>query len=417
MENIENVIPIKLSEDEKQKLILNHQENSLLKLCPSLAEEWDYELNGDLKPNMIARYSNKKVWWHCPKNHKWYAVISKRPKAGCPYCKGNLVLEGLNDLESNFPEIAKEWDYEKNGDLLPSMVTKSTGKLVWWKCEKNHSYKSKVLNRTLSNQGCPYCANQKVLKGFNDLETTNPEIVKEWDYEKNKDLLPSMLTRGTSKKVWWKCQNNHSYQSRVMNKTILNQGCPYCSNQKALKGFNDLETTHPNILKEWDYTKNSDFPQEYTFGSRKKVWWICNKNHSYKSSIIHRINGSGCPYCNESKGEKKIREFLKSNNFSFISQYKFSDCKDKKSLPFDFALFDSSKNLICCIEYDGIQHFEPIDFTGNDVKKAKEKFEIVKLHDEIKNDYCKIHNIKLIRISYNEFDNIEKILLSELNIT
>ena len=135
------------------------------------------------------------------------------------------MLKGYNDLETVNPEIAKEWDYEKN-TLLPSEVTRCSGKVVWWKCEKGHSWKITVSSRT-KGSGCPYCCNQKILAGYNDLQTLEPEIASEWDYDKNK-LKPSEVAAYSNKKFWWKCQNGHSWKSAISGRTKGGQGCPYC---------------------------------------------------------------------------------------------------------------------------------------------------------------------------------------------
>lgn len=405
-----------LTEKEQLILIEKYKNNSLLNLCPEIINEWDYKLNGDLRPNMVARFSNQKAWWHCSKNHKWYATISKRPEAGCPYCKRSRVIKGLNDLETCYPEIAKEWNYERNGEVLPSMVTKSSHEYVWWKCNLGHSYYTTVNRRTSSNNNCPYCANQRILIGFNDLEHCNPELASEWDYDKNGELLPSMVTKSSSKHVWWKCSLGHSWMTKVNQRTSLVRNCPYCMNKKILVGFNDLKTTHPEILDEWDYVKNEKLPSEYMSGTDQKVWWNCKKGHSYKMNIVHRVNGCGCSICKESKGEKAIRSYLDKNHIKYIAQYKTDDCKDKRLLPFDFAILNSKDEIDFLIEYDGVQHFECTDFSKSK-KESKRKFEEVNRHDTIKNNYCKENNIKLLRIPYTEFDNIEKILNKEFNIT
>ena len=117
--------------------------------------------------------------------------------------------------------------------------------------------------------------------------------------------------------------------------------------------------------------------------------------------------GCRCPICNSSNGEQRISYILNNLGITYKIQYRFSDCKgDNKTLPFDFYIED--KNIL--IEYDGIQHFEPIDFFG-----GKEGFEKQQKYDNIKNQYCKDNNIKLIRIPYFEFSNIEKLLKENFN--
>ena len=114
------------------------------------------------------------------------------------------------------------------------------------------------------------------------------------------------------------------------------------------------------------------------------------------------LYGYGCPRCNKSLGEKKIIQWCNDNNINYIPQYKFDDCRDKKPLPFDFYL--PEYNL--CIEYDGDQHFRPVDFSGRDKERALSQFATIQLHDELKNKYCEQNNIPLLRISYKQ--NIEE---------
>ena len=111
------------------------------------------------------------------------------------------------------------------------------------------------------------------------------------------------------------------------------------------------------------------------------------------------------------KGEEKISELLMLNKVDFKEQYSFKDCKYKGNLKFDFYL----PSLNVCIEYDGEAHFEPVNFGGKSEEELKAIFKEGLKRDEIKNEYCKKNNIKLIRIPYWEFENIETIIKNILN--
>ena len=104
-----------------------------------------------------------------------------------------------NDLATLYPDIAAQWDEEKNGALRPSSVTAGSNRRVWWRCEKGHSYRAVIAQR---GDGCPYCANRKVLPGFNDLATVQPLVAKQWHESLNGALTPEMVTAGSHKKVW-----------------------------------------------------------------------------------------------------------------------------------------------------------------------------------------------------------------------
>ncbi len=280
-----------------ESFIKNQKQRSLMIINPTLAKEWNYEKNSELKPDMVTASSNKKVWWKCNKGHEWQASITSRNKGnGCPICANQQVLKGYNDLATVNPTLAKEWNYKKNDELKPDMVTKNSSKRVWWKCNKGHEWQANISDRTRGN-GCPICANQQVLKGYNDLTTTNLSVAKEWNYEKNGELKPDMVTKNSSKKVWWKCNKGHEWQANISDRT-RGTGCPYCSNHRLLIGYNDLSTINPTLAKEWNYEKNSDLkPTMFMANSREKVWWKCNKGHEWQATIANRNRGTGCPIC------------------------------------------------------------------------------------------------------------------------
>ena len=209
------------------------------------------------------------------------------------------------------PNLSKEWNYEKNGNLTPDKIYSSSSKKVWWKCPNGHEWIGSVNGRS-KGSGCPVCMNQIIQEGVNDLETTNPKLVKEWNYEKNGSLKPKEISSGSSKKIWWKCLMGHEWQAAV-NTRAAGSGCPYCSNHKVLKGFNDLATTNPEIVKEWNYEKNKMSPYEVSSGSNNKVWWKCAKGHEWEAVIHTRTSGVGCPYCNSNA--IKINQYTKDGKF------------------------------------------------------------------------------------------------------
>lgn len=205
-----------------------------------------------------------------------------------------------NSLINKYPEIAKEWNYEKNGKIKPENVYSKSGRKFWWICKKGHEWEATISHRVVDKTACPYCSNQKKLEGYNDLSTTNPGILKEWNYKKNNDLgiFPETMSIGTHKKVWWICEKGHDYECSIVNKS-KGRGCPYCSGRKVLKGFNDLETTNPEVLLLWDYKRNTSISiNDFSKGSDHKVWWICPKcNNNWQQRISHITNGIGCPKC------------------------------------------------------------------------------------------------------------------------
>ena len=272
--------------------------NDLVTTHPKIAKEWDNEKNKLLRPEQFGIGSNKKVWWKCKRGHSWEATINSRKKSGCRFCYGkNVFNPGFNDLLTVNPILAAEWDYDKNGEMRPEDVAANTTKKAWWRCEKGHSWKAAVSNRNNGN-GCPVCANKLLLKGYNDLMTIDPELCKEWDYEKNALLMPDAIIMNSPKPVWWKCSNHdHSWQASVLSRR-LGSSCLYCCGKAVLVGFNDLKTLCPEIAAEWDYEKNGTLhPEQVTVQATAKVWWKCKEGHSYISRVYHRYNGNNCPYC------------------------------------------------------------------------------------------------------------------------
>jgi len=157
-------------------------------------------------------------------------IANRNLGGGCPYCTGKKVLQGFNDLATRNPSLVKEWDYEKNSDLKPENFTANSGRKVWWKCKKRHTYEAQIIHRNKGG-GCPYCSGKKVLQGFNDLVTRNPHLAQEWNYTLNGDLKPDHFTANSCRNVWWKCVKGHEWQTRIAHRNN-GSGCPYCSKRK-----------------------------------------------------------------------------------------------------------------------------------------------------------------------------------------
>jgi hypothetical protein len=203
---------------------------------------------------------------------------------------------------SDDAQLMTEWNWEKNTEISPDKIMTGSGKTVWWKCLKGHEWQATPNNRTSHKpQGCPYCSNHRILAGFNDLATTNPDLAAEWHPTQNGSLTPQNVTFGSNKKVWWICHKGHEYESSIKNR-VAGQGCPYCAGRKVLIGYNDLQTINPTLASEWNYEKNGDLMPTYvTTNSNKKAWWKCRKGHEWLASISNRNNGNGCPICSSER--------------------------------------------------------------------------------------------------------------------
>jgi len=252
----------------------------LSKTHSNLAKEaygWD--------PERITFGSNVKKLWICSKGHIWSASVIRRTRgAGCLTCLNKKVITGENDLKTIFPEIAQEAD-----GWNPETIVSGSAKRMNWVCSSGHKWNATVSNRTSKGTRCPVCYGQKILIGFNDLQTTHPEIAKQangWD--------PTKFKAGSSKMMTWQCPIGHQWRALIVSRTRTRPAdCPYCTNRKLLVGFNDLKTTHPEIASEaygWD-------PSTVTRGMDKRKKWRCKFNHVWETDVIVRTRGSGCPSC------------------------------------------------------------------------------------------------------------------------
>ena len=285
------------------KVLLGY--NDLATVNPKLAAEWNFTKNVDLTPSDVTCGSDKKAWWKCSKGHEWDATIqSRNAGCGCPYCAGQKVLEGFNDLATVNPELASEWHPTLNGDLAPQNVVSGNNQKAWWMGKCGHEWEAAIQSRH-SGVGCPYCAGKKLLVGFNDLATRNPALAAEWHPTKNGELTPKDVMPGTNKKVWWICKNGHEWENSISVRNSGN-GCPFCTNQRVLPGYNDLATLNPKLALEWHPTKNGDLtPSDFVAGSNKKAWWICSKGHEWEAVISRRNKGAGCAACYNLRRKKQ----------------------------------------------------------------------------------------------------------------
>jgi len=229
-------------------------------------------------------------------------------------CNENRIkIKG--SLADNNPQLALEWKYEKNGDLLPSQVTAGSGEKVWWQCPKGHTWSAIIRNRN-NGTGCPYCLGRKPIQGYNDLATTNSKLATEWHKTKNGKLTPKDVTAGSSRKAWWQCPKGHEWEASVINRNA-GSNCPFCTGTKVLTGVSDLATQNPKLAAEWHKTKNGKLtPKDVTAGSNRKAWWQCPKGHEWSAVIANRSRGNGCPRCYYSRikgAPRKIGKITQSS--------------------------------------------------------------------------------------------------------
>jgi len=197
-------------------------------------------------------------------------------------------------IKNNKQYLLAQW-HERN-ELTPSDFSYGSGRKVWWRCEKGHEWQGTINSRTISHGNCPYCSGKRVILG-EDFGTKYPDIAKQWHPGKNGGKQPCDYMPGSHQYAWWICEKGHEWKAQIKSR-VSGAGCPICANRKLCVGENDLGTVYSHLAQEWHPTKNGTLsPQDVVYGSDRKVWWLCEKGHEWKSAISSRVNGSGCPVC------------------------------------------------------------------------------------------------------------------------
>lgn len=202
-------------------------------------------------------------------------------------------------------------------------------------------------------------------------------------------------------KIYWTCECDCGCRLDVSGTDLRNLNITSCNSCKEDKIWNDLSYQKFGLLTTICPTGEKQ--------NSHIVWKCkceCGNFCEVNANSLKTGNTSSCGCLSKkSIGEEKISKFLKEKNINFKRQFSFSDCLSPKNFPllFDFAIFDKNNDLKCLVEYDGIQHFKPIEYFG-----GKEYFDYLQYCDEKKDSYCKENNIPLLRIYYKEIDNVEK---------
>jgi len=250
-----------------------------------------------------------------PNHHSLIKNYSKKDTFQYEYLyRKNLSLQKKpipgKSLKEKNPEHSKFWHPSKNYNLTPEKVYASGHIKAWWLCPTNfeHEWEMTVADMTRKKPRCPYCSKSKVSKEYN-LAIIHPQLMDEWDYERNSTLDPTTLSPGTGKKIHWICRKNPNHRwEAIVNNRRKGQGCPLCAGKRPSKDYN-LLTTNPELTKEWHPTLNNPLtPKDVTPGSHKKVWWQCKNKHEWQAAINNRTKGRGCAACTREKYKKKIKQ-------------------------------------------------------------------------------------------------------------
>lgn len=255
----------------------------------------------------------------------------------------------------------------------------------------------------LSGQRCPHCKNErksnslkesKSIKTINNLKEkcgTEYALLSEYKGYREELIIQHIIC-------------GHTWTSSAC-KFLERSRCPKCSRKET---YINRRKSPEQYEKEFYDVANNEFKLLTPYLNKRtkvKVEHLKCGNIYDVLPLTFTLDKSGCPICNESKGEREVRRILTKYNFKFEEQYKFDDCKNKQSLPFDFAIFNEDGSLKFLIEYQGIQHYKRTGYF-----KGESKLKYTKQNDKIKKEYCCNNNIQLLEIPYWDFDNIEKII-------
>lgn len=272
-------------------------ENSFAFLHPEVMDE--YDSTNEIDPYAVTEKSNQLVKWICRNNpeHKWKAAFYMRADGmgGCNICRGYNYGMMFHKEHSDFE---KYYDSVKNERPFES-YSNSSNEIVWWKCNKKHSFKRSIIN--FSRSGifkCPICDNKQLLVGTNDLETRYPDLAQEFDSVKNNMLPNNILFTNTDNSIWWLCKEGHSFQRSIWHRVNSTRACPVCNRELVIKGINDFETKYPNINNIWDYELNEKTPDTISDRNNGKYSFACQKGHHYEAALRAEIyNDFQCLVC------------------------------------------------------------------------------------------------------------------------
>lgn len=277
---------------------------------------------------------------------------------------------------------------------------------------QNSSFKTKLKTCKNNCNGARRGNSSTTIIGYNDLATTHPNLTKEWHPTKNGDLTPNKVTSGSIKKVWWLDECGHEWYATINHRTN-GRCCPYCSNKKVLKGFNDLATTHPHKVK---YFSNIEDAYTHTYASEDRVDLVCpDCGHIKQCSICNLIqHGFSCDFCSDgiSYPEKLMINILNKLDIDYSRQLTYDNGKHR----YDFYI----KDLKAIFETHGIQHYEQIGRKGARTLEEEQANDEYKYNDAINNG-IKEEDYHQIDCRYSTLDwcrpSIEKVLSNYVDIT
>ena len=371
---------------------LEREKDFILRLNEALGNE--YTLNS----NYVDNTTYVLLKHVCGREYSIHPTTIQKGGGGCPKCTDTTIKNKEDFLY--LLEKRRHAEFQLIGEFI-GMTTKTRFKHN--ECGNEFDIEPTKLVSKSYMRNCPHCcweiARKQMMLSQEEFENKFNAVLGN-DYE----LLSAY--KGSEKKIKIKHSCGHLYFTKASHATS-GHGCPNCSghfvNTDIIK--KRIEKVKGNEYKIISGYVDSKTPMEF-----KHV--KCDTVFKAKSNDILSLKVA-CPVCKETRGEEKVRRFLEANFIKYIPQYTDERCKNRRALRFDFACFIECK-LICLIEFDGLQHDKNIEFFG-----GKEGFLYRKQNDLIKETFCKVNNIPLIRIKYDQLNETENILsekLTELNL-
>ena len=309
-----------------------HPDESFGVLHPEFVKEWDE--SNEKTPYDYTEHSSYIATWRCPDcGTKWEAALDTRA-AGygkCPKCYGSQTFK------ERYPELEKFYSKDNDFPFEDGVVSDHTYRL--WTCEHGHEFEDSFNNIYKRGFRCPYCESVKVLQGFNDFATLEPEYAKDYDETLNGNTASDVLIN--NRPAYFKCKNGHSFKRPVIQHIKSNGVCPICNRTFLQKGTNDLATVYPEVIPLWDHEKNEKEPDEVMATLQNYYYFVCDEGHEFKCSLNYLVSHNfECPVC---KGERvdpnrtaltvanpELAKEVSSNYF--LSADKISVLSDKKIL-------------------------------------------------------------------------------------
>lgn len=306
-----------------RKLRAQQKENNILKLYPDIRQWWDYEKNFPDRPEDFTLGSRKRAYFKCPVcgletqqriSDAFASIIDGEPGVfRCQRCNDSRVFPGENDLQTLDPELAKEWS--PNNGYRPDAARRTSQTRALWICPTCHGeYSYSIAEREVRDDACPYCRGSLILKGFNDLQTVDPELAKEWS--PNNERTAREVRRDMNLRALWVCPTCHGeYSHLIAQREVGDDACPYCRGKRVMPGYNSFKVRHSDLMPEWAEAENiliGADPDNMLDNNKTMVWWKCNVCGSkYLMSIENRLMKQKrghvpCTHCN---GRRWMRRF------------------------------------------------------------------------------------------------------------